>query len=183
MKIKKKDMQNTDWKRLIEKQYISDRISINGIDGVISLTIMNKVFEPLLVEAPMGKTMIANTNFKWLQIALQNQNFWLTAMYDDNDNLIEVYFDITDDNYFDDIENPYCYDLFTDIVLTKDNVYIVDEDELDMAYQEKVVTDEQYKKAKIVTKKLYEYICNNKEEIINYCNVRKIELYEKFKWK
>lgn len=172
-------MKRTDWSRLLEKQYMSKEISVNGINGVASLTIMDKLTAPLEVDAPMGKTMIANTNYKWLQLALEKQNFWLTAMYDDNDNLIQIYFDITDNNYFDDITNPYCYDLFTDIVFTKDNVYIVDEDELDMAYSENVVTDKQYKKVKDVTKKLYDYIVLNKEEIIEYCSLKKNELLEK----
>ena len=183
MQIKKKDMQNSNWSRLLEKQYISEEISINGIDGVVSLTIMNKVTEPLEVNAPMGKIMIANENYKWLQLALKNQNFWLTAMYDDSDNLIEVYFDITDNNYFDDITNPYCYDLFTDIVLTKDNVYIVDEDELEMAYSKKVVSEEQYQKVKDVTKELYDYIVSNREEIIEYCCSKRNELQKKLNLK
>ena len=46
-------------------------------------------------------------------------------MYDDKDELIELYFDITNGNYFEELSNPYFYDLFLDIVVTKEKKYIL----------------------------------------------------------
>ena len=90
-------------------------------------------------------------------------------MYDNNDELVEIYFDITASNHFEDLDNPYFYDLFTDIVITNDgDVHIVDEDELDKAMEEKVISSEQYNLAKYTTKKLFDYIVN-KKSIIDYC--------------
>ena len=45
MQIKKKDMKNTEWKRVLEKEYISREVTINDMEGVISLTLINKVTE------------------------------------------------------------------------------------------------------------------------------------------
>ena len=98
-------------------------------------------------------------------------------MYDDKDNLIEVYFDITKQNNFEDITNHYYDDLFLDIVLGKNGkMKILDEDELDMALNEKVISSKEYDFAKKTAKDLYDYISLNKQKIIDFCEYEKKRL-------
>ena len=180
MEVKIKDMQHTGWNRVIEKRYIAEDIIINNIPGVVSLSIWDKFTEGLIIDYPKNKVLIADSGYKWLQIALENQNFWLTAMYDNNDNFIEVYFDIIDSSYFENRQNPYFYDLFNDIVLDKfKDVFILDEDELEEAYQEGTITFEQYELVKKVTKELYEYVVQNKDMIVDVCTNKMLELTNK----
>jgi predicted RNA-binding protein associated with RNAse of E/G family len=59
------------------------------------------------------------------------ENWALWAMYDDKDEIIEWYFDITKINALDENGVPYCEDMYLDIALTPDGNYaVLDEDEL-----------------------------------------------------
>ncbi len=177
MQIKKKTMQNDGWFRIIEKRYISKTIQMDDDKGVVSLNIWDKVIEPLIVSNSRYDIKIVDNGYKWIQIALEKKHFWLTAMYDSNDNLIEVYFDITRDNYFDDINDSYCYDLFSDIVITNNKeIYILDEDELQMALEENTINKDEYDMVKKTTKELYSYLLDNKENVIAICQKYLIEL-------
>lgn len=170
MEIKKKDMQKTNWSRCLEKEYTYKTFSFDNFEGIVSLSKLNKLTAPLVINYEFGETLIADNNYKHLQFAFKNQNFWLTAMYDNNNELIELYFDITNGNYFEDLSNPYFYDLFLDIVVTKSRkIYIVDKNELKMALDEKIITHEEYVKAQETVKWLYDYLKKNKDCIIEYC--------------
>lgn len=170
MEIKKKDMQKTNWSRCIEKEYTYRGFKFDDFEGIISLSKLNKLTSPLIINYEFGDTLIADNNYKHLQLAFKNQNFWLTAMYDDKEELIELYFDITNGNYFEELSNPYFYDLFLDIVVTKDKkIYIVDKDELKMALADKTITKEEYDKAQRTAEWLYKYLKSKKDCLIDYC--------------
>lgn len=170
MEIKKKDMKKTNWSRCLEKEFTFKTFKFDEFEGIVSLSKLNKLTAPLVIKYEFGDVLIADNNYKHLQFAFKNQNFWLTAMYDDKEQLIELYFDITNGNYFEDLSNPYFYDLFLDIVVTKDKkIYIVDEYELKMALNDKIITLKEYEKAQETAKWLYNYIENNKNFIIDFC--------------
>ena len=88
-------------------------------------------------------------------------------MFDDNNNIVQIYCDVTDGNVLGD--DPYFDDLFIDIVLYNDNVFMIDQDDLINAYREGVITTLQYNKAKVASLRLYDFVKDNKKEIIDYC--------------
>lgn len=170
MEVKKKDMQKTNWSRCLEKEYYSKEFKFDNFEGIVSLSILKKLTAPLIIHYPFGDTLIADNNYKHLQFAFRNQYFWLTAMYDDKDELIELYFDITKGNNFDNLDNPYFYDMFLDIVVTKNKeIYIVDKDELQIALEENTICKEEYDKAFETANWLYNYLIENRDNVIDYC--------------
>ena len=180
MEIKKKDMQNTWFKDAKKKTYFTDDINIKGITGITSLTIWNEVSKPLTINYPYGDTKIIDNNYKWVQIALENQNYWLTAMYDENDNFIQIYIDITLKNNLEDKTNPYFYDLFNDIVIMPYKyIYVADEKELKQAYEKNLINKIEYDFASRLTKKIYDYVLQNQDNIIKYCYLKLQELKSK----
>ena len=182
MEVKKKDMKKTGWKRCLEKDYYTKEFKFKNQTGIVSLSHLKKIQEPLTIHYDFGDLLIADTNYYHLQFAFKNELFWLTAMYDDKMNLIELYFDITDSNHFDDTNNPYFYDMFLDIVVTNDGkIHILDEDELQEALNNNIITLEQYNKARNTMKDLYTYLQKNKDELISFCNETLKEMIQKEK--
>ena len=108
-----KDMKRSSWRRVVEKEYLSKEFKYDKYYGIISLTKINKVTSPLII----NNEVLADVDYKWFQIALLNQNFWITAMFDVSDRLVQVYFDITHKNFFDDITNPSFVDMYLDIII------------------------------------------------------------------
>lgn len=58
------------------------------------------------------------------------------------------YFDITRQNGFDkQVKSPYYDDLYLDVVLKDKNIRVLDEDELEIALEEKNINKEEYELA------------------------------------
>ena len=118
MQIKKKYMKKTNWKRVTEREYASSVIEEENIKGVASLLFIKKVESPSFkVYKNNIKIKIADEKFYWLQLAIENENYWVTAMYDNNKNIIQYYIDITEKNIIDVKDDSYFYDLFLQIYL------------------------------------------------------------------
>ena len=74
MIVKRKDMKNDEWFRIIEKRYISKPIQFNGDKGIISLNVWDKVTAPLTVSNSKYDVKIADDGYKWIQVAFENRH-------------------------------------------------------------------------------------------------------------
>jgi predicted RNA-binding protein associated with RNAse of E/G family len=172
MGIQKKYMKKQNWKRVTEREYISNVIEEENIRGVASLLFIKKVEQPSFKEYKNKITVkIADEKFYWLQLAIENENYWITAMYDENKKLIQYYIDITEKNVIDTKEDSYFYDLFLDVViLNTGEIILLDEDELEEALKEKVINHEQYELAYNKAKNIMEFISKEKDKLEYFCN-------------
>ena len=116
MEVEKHYMSRKSWKRVIDRKYVVDSFNENGLIGKASLIHIKKVTSPSIKNMNGNNVVIANDNFFWLQIGLENKNYWITAMYDDNKRLIQYYIDITKRNHVSNEDDPYFEDLFLDVV-------------------------------------------------------------------
>lgn len=152
--------------RIKEKDVKTIDIKNNFFDGKIALLNVYNV-EPLIIKYPYGDIKILDNNYKWLEFAPRNSKWWLTVMFDENDNLIESYFDITKENNID-AYNPYFIDIFLDVVIRNDKkIYLLDEDEINNALNKNLITKEEYDLSYETANKIIEFYNKNKEEFYN----------------
>ena len=174
-----RDLERNDWKRVIDKEVVIDDISTDIFEGKICLLHMKQVSGPLSVDSPIGKIKIADNGYKHLMIAPKNKNWWLTIMYDENDNLIESYFDITKTNCFD-ASTPYFVDMKLDVCIPNNaNPSIMDDSELKEALDAGMITQIDYDNAYKTANQIINFYNNNKELYYSFIN----EIYEKMKTK
>lgn len=170
MEIKKRDMKLTNfYDDECTKLYFSKVKQIGNIKTVVSILKWVNVKNNFEIHYNFkDETIIAN-NYTWIQIAPFDCNFWIKSMYDEKDNLVEIYIDVTKNNNFDDITNPSYEDLFLDIVVPKKgHIYQMDDVELMKAFKEHIVSEKEYKMAKIVCKKLISFLNENHQEFLNF---------------
>ena len=130
---------------------------------------MRKVESPLSVDSPVGRVTIVDNNYKNLIFAPRGENWWLTVMFDAQDNLIESYFDITKENNFDNESNPYFIDMKLDVCIPNNDIpYIMDEDELKEALQLELISEDEYSIAYETAHKIIDTFNNNKTAYYNY---------------
>ena len=165
-----KDMKRSNWPRLLEKEYVAKDFEVDGIQGKMSLHVLRKLTGPLTIHYPFGDVLIADQDYRWVQIALKEQFFWITAMYDSRERLVNLYFDITGGNCFDDPDNPCFEDLYLDIVAAGDNFAILDQDELDEALKTGEIDRQKYDHAQRVCGELYEYLAKRRNKVVDWCN-------------
>lgn len=178
MQIKRRDMKLTGVNDNCKKYY-SKEINIGNSNGVAGITKFYNIDKPTEVHYNFKDATIINNGYTWVQLAIKDSNFWIKAMYDQNNELIEIYIDVTRGNYFDDITNPEYEDLFLDIVIPKKgHIYQMDDVELMKALTENVITEDEYKLSKIVCRNLKKYLDDNLKGFLDFISSLKMQLEE-----
>ena len=125
------------------KTFISKiiRVDEDDIKGYASFVKIEEVHRPFMV----GETCLYDTGYSEIGFLPDSENWMLWAMYDDKDDIIEWYFDITKVNAVDEEGRPFCDDLYLDIALLPNGeALILDEDELAEALTSGAITQNEY---------------------------------------
>lgn len=142
--------------------------SFNNSDfvGDIALIKFNKMNKPYMIENI--NLCMANDNYKWLEFYDYNKKYRLTAMYNENNEIIEWYFDIAR-KIGKEKGMPYEDDLYLDVVVTpKGDIKLLDEDELKDAFDRFEVNKSDYEMAYNEAKQLMNQLQNNKDKLKEY---------------
>ena len=164
------------------KSYSSKIIRIDDeiMKGYVSQLLVMEVNQPFIVNLMDKKICLYNNGYSEYGFLPDGENWMVWGLYDDSLKIIEWYFDITRKNSVDENGNPYCDDLYLDIVLMENGkIIILDEDELLEALDNKNISKNEFKMAyetkdkiidnKIVDVKYMEKIYKN---IFNYYKIK-----------
>lgn len=167
MEVKIKPIDKRNWLRVKEKD--CEWISIQEQEGIAYLIRIKEVTEPLNLLCFGQNIKLADVGYYWLQIGLKNENYWLTAMYNEKGEFVQYYFDTTRKNFIDG-KDSYFEDLFLDVVFQGGNkIEIIDLDELNQALLEQVISQEEYDLARMTAERIMKKILKNREEYDNLC--------------
>ena len=170
-------MRRTDWKRILKRDYQYGSCALGGIDGIASLITIHEVTQPLKVLNGEHEVTIVDKGISWLQIALREQYVWVTAMFDPQGRLLQVYFDVTNGNCLENPENPTFEDLYLDIVMEPDGtLYLLDRDELDDALENGEITEKQYARTIETGEQLYRWLALHWQEFVSFCCDQRLRL-------
>jgi predicted RNA-binding protein associated with RNAse of E/G family len=166
--MKRKFADRPDWERVIDKRFNLTYIEDKEYRGYLSITYIDKVREPLIVDIEGNKLCLVNDGFIWTQYFPKGCNYALTTMFNEKREIVELYFDICNGNEIDSSGIPYYDDLYLDVVLMPSGeILLFDEDELKQALEDKKISKEQYDLAYLVSEKLVEDISENMTKILN----------------
>lgn len=121
------------------------------------------------ITIPNG-TSILDTGYEWLEFYDYNSKIKLSALYNDNKEIIEWYFDIAKEI---GKENgiPYEDDLYLDVVVnTKGEITLLDEDELKVALDRLEISKEDYNMAYAEANQLMNKLVGNKDKLEEFTN-------------
>ena len=124
----------------VKGEYSQKRVDEEFFKGYVALVKIKDVQNPLIVNDGEKDVCIKNNDYKWIEVYPDNEHYAVTIMFDNNDNLIQWYFDIAKEI---GIENniPYEDDLYVDIVITPNGrKEILDEEELMDALNKNEIT-------------------------------------------
>lgn len=118
---------------------------------------------------PNGKCIMDN-NYKWLEFYDYNSKVKLTVIYDENNKIIEWYFDIARE-IGKEKDVPYEDDLYLDVVVTPTGeVILLDEDELKVALDRMEITKLEYENAYKEAENLMNRLKGRKEKLQEFTN-------------
>lgn len=139
MKIKHKLASRPSWSRIIEKDYKCTYVDIPEFKGYVTQLKLIKVKKPLYVFMHRNKLKVADDGYVWYMLFPENEHYSLTAMADDEGNFVQFYFDIVFKNELNEDGIPGFDDLFLDVVFTKNDSILLDEEDLSAALREGLV--------------------------------------------
>ena len=167
MDIKIKPIDRNEWKRVLKKKVAYADISERK--GVACLMKFEEITSPLIKPCFGRDVTLVDVGYYWLQIGFENENYWLTTMFDREGNFVQYYFDITRNNVIDG-EKSWFEDLFLDIIVQeKDEVEVLDADELKLALEENVITNEEFEFVNETAEKIIENVLKNRNEYDTLC--------------
>lgn len=157
MRMKRKYGDGSSWRRLIDKTY-----SVKDVQGgMLGILHIKQVKEPSYKQYNNRKICIAHNGYTWIQYFISEKHFVITAMLNENKELVQYYIDVAKEYKIDGRGLPYFDDLYLDVVLLPNGeMYVLDEDELEEAYTDGDIIKEEYdlawNTAKWIIKKIEE---------------------------
>ena len=131
MMLKVKTALRDEIETITAKRWQKLLIADEWLTGVAVELFIDEVSQPKNIKRKQQKIVIADDGYCWLQIIPSDKHWWLTAIFDNNNKLVECYFDIT---YRNDPVNLSFVDLFLDVVYTADRkIVLLDQNELEAA--------------------------------------------------
>ena len=170
-------MSKKGWKRVKQKKYFFlniqegiEKLVKDNSNGIASVIEFLEINEPLKVNYFNKDTVLLDKDYYWMQIAFEQENFWITAIFNKEKELIQVYFDVSKENVLKENGESFFYDLFIDVILMDSTVVVLDEDELEEAKVNKVITKQEYNLAVDTKTRILDFLSqeNNKEILKEY---------------
>jgi predicted RNA-binding protein associated with RNAse of E/G family len=91
-------------------------------------------------------------------------------MFDENGKLLQLYFDITAGNLFDEGDNPHFRDMYLDIVMNPDGeLCVLDETELAEALDRSKITPSEYTQTKQACEALQQLLLQHTDKVLAHC--------------
>lgn len=154
----------------LNDNYEQIRVDEDFFKGYACFLKLQNIEKPLIVNNGKETVCIKDNDYEWIEVYPENGKYAITIMFDDNNNLIEWYFDISKNI---GIENgiPYEDDLYLDMVITPNGEkLVIDEDELLEARDKGDITQADVDSAYQTLSELEEKYVNNIQELIKLTN-------------
>jgi predicted RNA-binding protein associated with RNAse of E/G family len=157
-------------KRLISNKYLRDvkeyiiKIDYSNDDYWLSI---KKIIDATPFILSNGLKVIDN-GYYILELLPKNEKYSMRVFLNEKKEVLEYYFDISLGNGIDEETRiPYYDDAFIDITITNDQIEIIDEDELEDALVNGIITKEDYDIIKEATNQLYKEIKEGTNKYVN----------------
>lgn len=152
-------------KRLLTKKYLRDvkEYTINIFkekDYYVCVKKIIKTENPFNISTGL---CLINNGYLIVEILPINEKFCVRKFLNEKKEILQTYIDISLGNGLDEETNiPYYDDAFLDIIITGDNVYVDDKDELENAYKNKEISKKTYEEINKICNKLLTELDANK---------------------
>lgn len=143
--MKRKSAARLEWKRVLERQFVVQRIDSADYHGYVTLLCLDRVSEPLSVNFGQERVCIVDQGYTWLQHFPDGEHFVLLSAFNERGEVVQWYIDIVESTGVDEHGVPWYHDLYLDIVVAPNGeTLLLDADELDEALRTGVITSGQY---------------------------------------
>jgi uncharacterized protein len=139
--MKRKYIDRSNWQRIEKGRCVLFNTYQERFEGYASAIFIEKVKEKLVCNLDKRQFCLADDKFVWIQRLPIEKKWSVTTMFDENNNIVQWYFDITKQNSIDVYGQPFYDDLYLDVVVfPSGEIVLFDEDELKEALESGDIT-------------------------------------------
>lgn len=172
--MKRSKLSYDEWKCIKSKQMKGKQIDTDFFKGYIGLIEIEEVSEKQIWTFHGENITVCDRGLKWLSILPQNDFYCITAMMNENNDILLWYIDMVAEQGIDADDIPYFDDLYLDLVVYPDGTIMVDDmDELEAALSIQDITQEQFNRAINTSNKLKTELLSSVDGLIEFtlrCN-------------
>lgn len=169
--LERKFANRPGWSRIAKKQFKVAYFNEEDFKGHVAILKLEKVLSPLIKTIVEKEVCIVDDGYIWLQHYPENAKYCITTMYNNKLEIVQWYFDIVENIGISKEGIPFFDDLYLDIVLLPNcEVFLLDEDELENALIENIISKEQYSLAYNEMKNIMERIILEEDKLCEFCN-------------
>ena len=167
--MKRSRLSYDEWKCIVSKDLHGKRVETEWLTGYVGLIEVHEVSVPQIWKFNGEDIVVCDNGVKWLSILPKDDYYCITAMMNEQEEILLWYIDMIASQGIDEDDVPYFDDLYLDLVVYPDGTIVVDDmDELEEALAKKDITQEQFELALATSKRLQEGLLSNIDLFIEY---------------
>jgi uncharacterized protein len=159
-------------KKLLSKTYLWEATSYNikfivaeELDYYASIKKILKRNKPFIISN--GDCLIDN-NYSMIEILPKNENYSMRVYFNEKNEILQYYFDISAGNGIDqDALVPYYDDLYLDVTYSNGEIKLLDYNELEEALHDGIIDEEKFNLANKVANNLIKELKNGTNKYFN----------------
>lgn len=176
--MKRSNFIYSEWKCILKKDLRIVDVDTEEFKGHIGRLDILEVSEPQVWKFQGEDITVCDKGLKWLSILPKEDYYCITAMMNENCQMLLWYIDMIARRGVED-GVPYFDDLYLDLVVYPDGTIVVDDfDELEEALENKDITEEQFQLAVETAKQLREGLLSDMKRLQEFTG-RCLELVKK----
>lgn len=176
--MKRSNFTYSEWKCILKKDLRIVDVDTEEFKGHIGRLDILEVSEPQVWKFQGEDITVCDKGLKWLSILPKEDYYCITAMMNENCQVLLWYIDMIARQGVED-GVPYFDDLYLDLVVYPDGTIVVDDfDELEEALENKDITEEQFQLAVETAKQLREGLLSDMKRLQEFTG-RCLELVKK----
>lgn len=134
-------------KKLLTKTYLRD-VQKHNLKLFVEddkFVVVKEIVETNPKFVAMDGVCLIDNGYFIVEVVPKNENYAMRVFLNENKQPIEYYFDVSLENGLDkETKIPYFHDLYVDVIVYKDKIRVVDENELEEAFQNEDITKQQH---------------------------------------
>ncbi|MGG1311045.1 DUF402 domain-containing protein [Cohnella laeviribosi] len=140
--MKRKFSDRANWRRILKKSYACFTLDEPSFRGFVTFYKIHELRDPLWKEYNGRRMCLADKGYLWMQHFPRGEHYVVTTMFDDKGQVVQWYIDVCKTQGMTEQQVPWFDDLYLDIVvLPTGETLLLDEDELEEALDDGLITE------------------------------------------